>query len=132
MPLLTAALVLTLSVPSLVPIPEARLAPAPAPQVGHYGCWFNNYPYGLGRSSIQWIEITSPTTYREPRGAGKFTFDAADGKLHMTSGPLAGRIAKSDHDGHGKPAITFALDENKVNGKVTIDISGTMCYLGAK
>lgn len=131
MPLL-AALVLALNTTSLVPMPAARAVTAPAPHVGHYGCWFNNYPYGLGRSSIQWIEITSATTYREPRGAGTFTFDAADGRMHMTSGPLAGRIAKSDHDGKGKPAITFSMDENKVNGKATIDISGTMCYLGAK
>lgn len=132
MTLLPTVFALLLNATSIVPMPGTVVATVPAPQVGHYGCWFNNYPYGMGRSSIQWIEITSATTYREPRGSGKFTFDAADGRIHMTSGPLAGRIAKSDHDGHGKPAVTFSMDENKVNGKATIDISGTMCYLGAK
>jgi hypothetical protein len=132
MPLLSAAFALALSATSLTPARQPSARPAPAPRAGHYGCYFNNYPYGISRSSIQWIEIASPTTYREPRGAGSFAFDPADGRMHIKSGPLAGRIARSDHDGHGKPAITFSMDENKVNGKATIDISGTMCYLGAK
>ena len=122
------------------PTPAAPPASAPAtsaatpsaPVLGHYGCYFNNYPYGLWRSAIGYVEITSSSGYRDPIGKGRYRFDAASKTLHLVSGPLKDRVAHLALGPSGKPKITFERRDNDVGGKTTMDRSSTDCYLGQK
>lgn len=52
--------------------------------------------------------------------------------VHMTGGPLAGRVAHVPKGPNGRAALQFVRAENEVNGKPTIDVSSTSCYLGQK
>lgn len=102
---------------------------------GHYGCWFYFYPYGIWRSAIAWVEIDSATSYRDPRGYGNYIFDRPKALVHMTSGPLAGRVAHLHKDVHGRTELLFLFGENNPKshrGTPTIDNGNTNCYLGQK
>jgi hypothetical protein len=98
---------------------------------GHYGCYFDQFPHGIGRSSIQYVEVLPGNRYREPRGSGAYTPDRATATLRMTSGPLAGHVAHYRTGTNGKPALLFERGENDgAGGRPTIDVSATYCYFG--
>jgi hypothetical protein len=120
--------------PAAATSPVARQAPEPAeappaegaPPAGYYECYFHG-DYGLQNSSMVSMRIHSATTYEAMEERGRYRFDAADRKLHMETGPLAGRVAGL-RESSGKPAIVFVRKDNEVDGKPTLDISDTWCY----
>jgi hypothetical protein len=100
---------------------------------GHYGCYFNQFPRGTGRSSIQYVEVLAGGRYREPRGSGAYTPDRATATLRFSTGPLAGHVAHYQTGTNGKPALVFERAENNgAGGRPTIDVSTTYCYFGQK
>lgn len=93
---------------------------------GHYGC----YTAGLTRSSINSISIVSKSRYQATGGAGAYKFSKATQTLHLTSGPLKGRVAH--FQSASKKALVFLRRENLRHGRPTIDDSDTYCYLGRR
>jgi|GEM_PF-4986238 len=100
---------------------------------GHYGCYFYFGAMGLSRSSIQYIEVVSPSRYRTPAGAGNLTYTPSTQTVRLTSGPLRGRVAHfiPTSGFTGQAAVAFLRAQNAgPGGRPTIDVGDTYCYIG--
>lgn len=103
-----------------------------APRPGSYGCYFDDGPRGLSRSSLGALSLGPGSTYSALGGGGRYAWSRARAQLRMTSGPLKGRVAVYRQRGSdGKPAVVFRRRANEVHGKPTLDISDTYCTFGA-
>jgi hypothetical protein len=102
--------------------PTTAQGAAPA---GYYECYFHG-DYGLQNSSMTSMRIHGPAEYEAMGERGRYA--EADGRLQMETGPLAGRVSEL-RESSGKPAIVFIRRDNEVDGRPTIDISDTWCYL---